>query len=273
MPGFTNDPGFLTRVGVAAADISSEVEARALADKLGLELLSTGISPVFLSQPEAVLYASVAGLYLQQTGKPAPGPISVDFGSAAMRHRRRAGQNDMLGRAAGIGKKPNLSVLDATAGLGRDSFVLADLGCDLTLCERHPLIAEMLASALERARVGRDDWLRHVCSRMLLIPGDARSPDNPNPCEVDVIYLDPMFPTRSKSASVKKEMALFQRLLEIDEEPTDAAEMLPWALAQDVARVVVKRPIKAPPLSDRQASHTIAGKSVRYDVYVKRALV
>lgn len=272
MAVLTNDPGFLTKVGVAAADISSEVEACALADKLGLELLSTGISPVPLSQPESVLYTSAAGLYLQQTGKRAPGPISVDFGSAAMRHRRRAGQNDMLGRAVGVGKKHNLSVLDATAGLGRDSFVLADLGCDLTLCERHPLIVEMLASALEQARVGGDDWLRHVCSRMVLIPGDARWLDNPNLCEVDVIYLDPMFPTRSKSASVKKEMALFQRLLEIDEEPADAAGMLPWALAQDVARVVVKRPIKASPLADRQASHIIAGKSVRYDVYVKRAL-
>ncbi len=257
---------------MAAADTSCEAEARVLADKLGLKLLSTGISPAFLSQPDAVLFTSVAGLYLQRTGKGAPGPVSASFGSAAMRHRRRAGQNEMLGRAVGVGKKPQLKVVDATAGLGRDSFILADLGCDLKLCERHPLISELLASGLLQARASSDEWLRQVSFRMELFPGDARLMDDTEMSEVDVIYLDPMFPSRSKSASVKKEMALFQILLDIDEAPTDAAELLPWALVQDVARVVVKRPSKAPPLADGIPSHVISGKSIRYDVYVLRAL-
>ena len=69
-----------------------------------------------------------------------------------MRHRRRGGQNELLGKAVGVGKKPALAVLDATAGLGRDSFVLADLGCSVTLAEREPVVLALLADGLERAR-------------------------------------------------------------------------------------------------------------------------
>ena len=87
---------------------------------------------------------------------------------------------------------------------------------------------------------------------------------------VDVIYLDPMFPARDKSAAVKKEMALFQLLLEGHEDA--GLGLLPWALGCDPSRVVVKRPLRAPPLEDREPSHRIIGKAVRYDVYVQRAL-
>ena len=85
---------------------------------------------------------------------------------------------------------------------------------------------------------------------------------------VDVIYLDPMFPARGKSASVKKEMALFQALLDGGEPSSGADELLLWALSRDVARVVVKRPRHAENLAGRRPSHVLAGKAVRYDVYV-----
>jgi 16S rRNA (guanine1516-N2)-methyltransferase len=87
-------------------------------------------------------------------------------------------------------------------------------------------------------------------------------------CSIDVIYLDPMFPARDKSASVKKDMALFQALLGAGESATDADDLLVWALEQAVARVVVKRPAKAAELAGSKPSHVIAGKAVRYDVYV-----
>jgi 16S rRNA (guanine1516-N2)-methyltransferase len=86
----------------------------------------------------------------------------------------------------------------------------------------------------------------------------------------DVIYLDPMFPQRDKSAAVKKEMALFQLLLAA--EPDDSDELLAWALTRDVARVVVKRPLRAGTLGGIEPSHTIEGKAVRYDVHVKRSV-
>lgn len=259
-------------VGVAATNESCEDWAKSLADRLKLRLLPPLISPQSVQEPAVLLLASPSGLSLQPTGKNAPGPIAVDFGAPSMRHRRRAGQNEMLGRAVGVGKKAKLSVLDATAGLGRDSFVLADLGCHLSLCERHPIIAELLVSGLEKASQSGDEWLRSVSRRLQFFPGDARELDPALIQEVDVIYLDPMFPTRNKSASVKKEMALFQSLLDETQSESDADDLLLWSLDQDVARVVVKRPAKAPNLAERKPAHVITGKSVRYDVYVRTAL-
>ena len=104
---------------------------------------------------------------------------------------------------------------------------------------------------------------------MQLFTGEARDLDTPG--VFDVICLDPMFPTRSKSAAVKKGMALFQRLLE-GAGSDDGGELLQWALEQDVARVVVKRPPRAPALAAGEPSHSISGKAVRYDVYVHRKL-
>jgi 16S rRNA (guanine1516-N2)-methyltransferase len=211
-------------------------------------------------------------LALQQTGRLAPGPVSVDFGSDSMRHRRRSGHNELLGKAVGVSGRRRPHVLDATAGLGRDSFVLADMGCAVTLCEREPVVAAMLQHGLRAALLGGDEWLRQVVERMSLFAGDARSLAPQRLAPAEVIYLDPMFPARGKSAAVKKEMALFQLLLDDEAAPQDAARLLLWALAQDVARVVVKRPARAPVVAEQKPSHSVAGKAVRFDVYVRRAL-
>ena len=181
-----------------------------------------------------------------------------------------AGHNELLGRAVGIGKKPGLKVVDATGGLGRDGFVLADLGCRVLMCEREALVGLLLESGLERGLASGDAWLVAVLERIELWQGDARELSPPRVAEFDVIYLDPMFPGRTKSAAVKKEMALFQLLLAGRED--DADELLYWALQQEVARVVVKRPAKAPCLAGKKPSHTVSGRAVRYDVYTRRAL-
>ncbi len=246
--------------------------ATGLARRLGLPLLPTGSDPGANEQVDAVLLVRGRSLLLQQTGRAAPGPVAVEFGSGAMRHRRRSGHNELLGKAAGLGKKPHLRVLDATAGLGRDSFVLADLGCDVILCERHPVVVEMLRAGMNTVAAYGDQWLVEVLGRMRLQPGDARQLTVRNLQGLDVIYLDPMFPPRGKSAAVKKEMALFQLLVGKAGAGSDADELLLWALQQDVARVVVKRPSRAPDLAQQPPSHCISGKAVRYDVYVRRKL-
>lgn len=243
--------------------------AAALAAELQLPLLAADGPPGHRTDADLLLLLSGAGLALQLTGPGAPGPVTVDFGSPALRHRRRGGHNELLGKAVGLGKRPGLCVLDATAGLGRDAFVLADLGCRVVLCERNPLIHRLLAHGLAGGAAAPDPWLNAVMERMQLTPGDARDVDVAS-LGCDVIYLDPMFPHRSKSAAVKKEMALFQRLLG-DTGPGDEL-LLQWALAQPVARVVVKRPSKAPPLDQRIPSHAIQGKAVRFDVHVLRGL-
>ncbi len=252
-------------LGVSAQSPEQHAEAAALAQALSLPLLADATSAKYCGEASALLQVSPQPLALQLTGSGAPGPVSVDFGASGMRHRRAAGHNELLGRAIGVGKKTPLRVLDATAGLGRDAFVLADLGAELRLCERNPVIAAMLRSGLQVAARSDDSWLQAVVGRMHLQEGDAMTLDCGALAGIDVIYLDPMFPQRDKKAAVKKEMAVFQLLLGSGDDSADA--LLAWALAQAVARVVVKRPRKAAPLAGRAPSHELAGKAVRFDVY------
>ncbi|WP_240732818.1 class I SAM-dependent methyltransferase [Halioglobus maricola] len=253
---------------VAPIDDAFLTSAQEIATRLDLPLIAVPVAPRQCTETGLLLQCGEE-LALQLTGPNAPGPVAVDFGSSHMRHRRQSGHNELLGRAAGVGKKPRLGVVDATAGLGRDSFVLADLGCEVLLCERNTLIQSLLQDGLRRAGLG-DLWLQEVASRMSLWCGDSTGAPQLAQGEWDVIYLDPMFPAREKSAAVKKEMALFQYLLSDDAQ--DQGALLDWALMQDVARVVVKRPPKAEHLGDKKPSHSIKGKAVRYDVYVLRAL-
>lgn len=259
-------------VALQPAAPADQVRAVEMAQRLSLPLLSSDTNLRRFTQARAVLVVSGQTLFLQQTGKSAPGPVAVDFGSAGMRHRSRSGTSELLGKAVGHGKKIPLKVLDTTAGLGRDAFVLADLGCEVMMCEREPVILEMLHSGLQRAAGSADAWLSGVAQRMRLCFGDARQVDLEELVDIDVIYLDPMFPRRVKSAAAKKEMALFQMLLECPADHQDADALVVWALAQDASRVVVKRPSKASNLAKLKPSHCIEGKSVRYDVYVHRKL-
>lgn len=210
------------------------------------------------------------GLQIQQLGPQAPGPVRVDFVEGQAAHRRLfgGGNGQMIAKAVGIAQGIRPQVLDATAGLGKDAFVLASLGCQMTLIERQPLIAALLEDGLSRGRLHAE--VAPIVERMHLLPGNAiehmRNWQGEPP---QVIYLDPMFPHRDKSALVKKEMRVFRPLVGDDQ---DAPALLAAALALASHRVVVKRPRKAPVIEGAKPSHSIEGKSSRYDIYPKKAL-
>jgi len=193
--------------------------------------------------------------------------IRCDFINGELRHRRLygGGKNQMILKATGLNKhKP--SVMDLTAGLGRDSYVLATAGARVTMLERQPIVAALLADGLQRLRSRGDELELAIALRLCLHQGDsleavAALAEQEVP---DVIYLDPMFPERGKSAKVKKSMAFFHHLVGSDD---DAAALLPLALATAGYRVVVKRPRHAPPLADIKPGLCFEGKSTRFDVY------
>ena len=190
--------------------------------------------------------------------------VAVQFDSAAMQHRRKGGHNEMLGRAVGLKADRKPLIWDATGGLGRDAFVLADLGCEVTLCERVPVLAWLLDQAVQAAAVSGADQVREAAERMSVMAGDSKTLRAP---AGTVIYLDPMFPERKKAAAVKKEAAMLQRLAD----QTDDSELLwQWAWDQPVERIVVKRPLRAPILGHIRPAHSLRGKSVRFDVFTRR---
>lgn len=220
---------------------------------------------------ELLLQVGSDGLSLQATAAGAPGAVRVDFVEGALAHRRQfgGGTGQMVAKAVGLRGALRPSVLDATAGLGRDAFVLAALGCEVTLIERQPVIAALLADGLQRARQAGGE-VAEIAARMQLLTGDAIElmADWSGPVP-QVIHLDPMFPHRDKSALVKKEMRLFRPLAGDD---LDAPALLAAALQLASHRVAVKRPRKAPAIDGPTPSAQLSGQSSRYDIYGKKKL-
>ncbi len=220
---------------------------------------------------ELLLQLGDEGLSLQSTEPGAPGAVRVDFVEGALAHRRQygGGAGQMVARAVGIRGAVRPRVLDATAGLGRDAFVLAALGCQVTLIERQPVIAALLADGLQRARQAGGE-VAEIATRMHLLQGDAiELMASWSGLPPEVIHLDPMFPQRQKSALVKKEMRLFRPLAGDD---LDAPQLLAAAIQLASHRVAVKRPRKAPAIDGPAPSAELSGQSSRYDIYGKKKL-
>lgn len=195
------------------------------------------------------------------------GPIFVDFVNGALDYRRRygGGRKQPLAKAIGLKHGVIPTVLDATAGLGRDAFILACLGCSVQMVERSPVVAALLHDGLQRAQQDAEIGSL-ITERLQLIYYEAQHwllqlPETQQP---DVIYLDPMYPHRQKSALVKKEMRIFRTIVGDD---LDAPALLKTALACARRRVVVKRPKLAPTLDDTQPTFCIKSENTRFDVY------
>jgi 16S rRNA (guanine1516-N2)-methyltransferase len=190
--------------------------------------------------------------------------LDFDFadGEVGFRAARVSKANEVVSKAIGCKPYYRPKVLDATAGMGRDSLIMALLGCEVIMHERNFAIFQLLQNALKRFK--QQTNYSEVSERITLSHKNSIESFS-NLEQVDVIYLDPMFPTRKKSALVKKEMRLFKLLAGDD---PDADSLLLNALESSVKRVVVKRPKGAPLLADKKPSHEIVAKKFRYDVYL-----
>lgn len=193
--------------------------------------------------------------------------ISVDFcaGKLAHRHHFGGGRGQAIAKAIGLKQGKTPTVLDATAGLAADAFTLATLGCSITLLERSAMLCALIADAIERAQ--NEPALQEIFQRgFQLINRDAieylQQLDHADLPEV--IYLDPMYPERKKSAKVKKTMQILQQLHGADD---NAEALLACSLAHATKRVVIKRPAHAASVKGRKPSLSIKSKKTRYDIY------
>ena len=186
-----------------------------------------------------------------------------DFSRMLPRVKQGRLQQELLVRAARLKGVEHPTAVDATAGLGEDSFLLAAAGFEVTLFEHNPVTAALLRDALSHA--GDDPRLAEVAGRMRLVEADsvAALPHiEPAP---DLVLLDPMFPAKQKSGIAKKKLQMLQRL----ELPCAAEEeLLEAALSAGPRKVVIKRPLKGPHLAGKKPSYTLEGKVIRYDCLV-----
>lgn len=189
----------------------------------------------------------------------------IDFLSAQITYRRKhtSLRKEMLAKALGLKTNSPKKIIDATAGLARDSFILASLGFEVTLIERSLIIFDLIKTAMSLAN--QDDDVAPIIQRMHLINADSISWLAKLKTRPEIIYLDPMFPLSKKSALSKKDMRQFHDIVGDD---LDADALLKSALACATERVVVKRPRLAKAIGDVKPSFSMVGSSNRFDVYL-----
>ncbi|KAA8731858.1 rRNA methyltransferase [Acinetobacter qingfengensis] len=216
--------------------------------------------------PQLCLLVDELGLWLAANGM----KMQPAWHEETHRLKRASLKTEMIARACQIGK--TVHILDATAGLGHDALLLASMGANVTMLERHPILFSLLQSALQQAL--QHPFLASIAQRISLIQADASEYLRTLSDEqFDVIYLDPMFPTRDanqkqekKQAQVKKQMQLLHLLLPEDGVMDLGDQLLPLAQGK-ATRVVVKRPKHAVFLNHQQPQHQWQGEACRFDAY------
>ncbi|WP_218951639.1 MULTISPECIES: class I SAM-dependent methyltransferase [Acinetobacter] len=270
---------------VSAIRLYAESDDQEKAQHFGAVLSSRGVqveietveklnARFFRLNPELALCVDENGLWLCAHGM----KMQPDWQAETGRLKRASLKSEMIARACHLAEKPSL--IDATAGLGHDSLLMAHLGAQVTLVERHPILFTLLEDTHTRAQ--SDAFLSQVVSRIQLVFSDSADylkQQAEQHRTVDVVYLDPMFPQRDqnqqavkKQAQVKKQMQLLHMLLPEDGEMDLGDNLL--ELAQKIAkRVVVKRPRLAVFLAEKEPHHQWQGDACRFDAYFQHELV
>lgn len=239
-----------------------------LAERLDLPLLSSDslrpLDEASVAEFEYYLQYGSKGLAIHCTHAAAAGAVMVDFSDVRLNYRvGNSARTQNIVKAIGIKGADRPHVLDATAGLGKDAYLFASLGCEVQMLERSAIVHALLEDGLRRAVAGNEETAS-AARKMHLQHADFLD-IAASSAQFDVVYLDPMFPSRNKSARVKKDMYLLQELLGHEE---NNARLLPAALPLARKRVVVKRGKLSPWLTSEKPDIEFKGSSSRYDVYL-----
>jgi len=235
---------------VAVVDQTDTGRGELVAADLGVALSAGGKVP---DGTDWCVVQTYDGLELRENDE--RGRVWVE---AELPRRHKVSRDDPLGRALGKGTQ---TVIDATAGLGTDMLLMIELGFSVTAIEESSLISVLLRDRL--ARSGR------LAAQSVVHTGDATSFLSSLQTQPDVVYLDPMFPSRRRSSALpRKELVVLSKIAEpVDEGETDARALFREAQRVASNRVVVKRLPESPQLGG-EPSHSHRSKALRYDVYL-----
>lgn len=189
-------------------------------------------------------------------------PVFVDFVNGKLDHRRKFVNGKEFVVKACFGKKKNPVIFDATAGLARDAFILACNGAQVHMFERNPIVRLLLKNGIERA-VNSETDISELIRNNLILEDKHTIYEYDGELNPDVVYIDPMYPEKVKSALVKKDMQVFHELVGQDD---DVMQLFQRAKEITNLKVVMKNPKWAPPLD--VVSSNVLSKGHRFDIYV-----
>jgi len=251
---------------------SASVEEVALSKSLNIPII---IPNQLARSTKFYLRFTDGRLSLFLNGEKAPGAVSVNFSQSSIQRRIKDSIfKQGIIKAMAIKRSNFPRILDGTAGLGKDSFLLASLGCAVTMYERSPIVHALLADGLQRGRMTANITVAAAISNLQLWNSNFDATIKLDQV-ADIVYLDPMFPRSRRSARAKKDMYLLQQLLSGEQEPRsqqgnqcDEFNLLDAARAIAQKRVVVKRGKTTPYMGACKPDIEFKGSSNRYDVYL-----
>ena len=237
------------------------VRARRLAAQLGLPVV---LDSRFRGSGIVVADAGLLLCLLDARGQILR--MQVDFTTRQWQRRIASVGKEPLIRAMGKKRRAGpAKIIDATGGLGRDSFLLASAGHEILMYEKEPLLALLVEDGLQRA--ASHPATQDIAARIRLIRADACQGLRKMQKRPDIIYLDPMFPKEKKSARVKKNLQIIRALAGHGSD-TGIDLLFTTALNLRPGRLVVKRPRNSPFLTDQKPAYSLDGPTIRFDIYL-----
>jgi 16S rRNA (guanine1516-N2)-methyltransferase len=213
-------------------------------------------------QVEFFLYYDKEDLLLKFFYNKEKGSLYFDLKKELSSHRQKnySLKEEPLAKSLAIKKSDsNKMIWDATAGTGKDLMLIKHfvLGTNTKMIafERNPLIYLLLFNGLFHAGITEVKLIYADSLDVFAKKAEVAKPD--------IIYYDPMYPEKKKSALPRKEMQIFKELIGPDLDTQNFLQHF-RAIAKD--RVVVKRSLMAEMIAP-DATASYKGKSTRYDMY------
>lgn len=220
-----------------------------------LELLGINLndlSPVLSKDPNYHLKIVEDKLSLQHTIEKYV--VSVDFHSKKLKYRSQSHINAELVNKAVLGKKKQpTTILDCTAGFGKDAYLMSLTGSLITACESNTLMYALLKDGLNRTAIN-NITLHNKNALDEITKGQYR-----------VIYADPMYPHSKKTAKNNKDMRFLQSFVGHQELMAEA--LFEKSMESTAQKLVIKRTVKADYVLGKKPTSQINGKAVRFDIY------
>ena len=284
--GFSSSSANVMKIAVTTTCKKLNNKAMAFANKNNLQFVSS-TDPVPVASELFMLEfgkEKLQYIYYQGKGKgdkmKGKTCFTCDFDDGALQNRILAQSTNRSPLLKALGFSPGdkdrqgkLKLLDATAGLAEDSFLMAHFADHVTVVERSPLLHVILEDGLMRAKESMNYITRHTAEKIKLEEcGDSiclfeKLLEQHPTTYPDVVFLDPMHEEKyGKAALPKFKIQLARKLVGRGNEK-DHQLLLEKAIPIARQRVVFKRPITA--LLDPKTTFSVTGgRAVRYDVYI-----
>ena len=187
--------------------------------------------------------------------------LHVDFLSGSMGWRLKRTEHETSLKKA-IGKnKEDITIFDGTAGLLSDTIIFLALGHKVVACEQSKIIFLLVQDAIERAKAELP-----FLENLLLLNGksEIQYKETQN---IDIVYLDPMYPEPSKNALRSGDISTISHILDLESINDDGDAIFFSIKDSNFKKIILKRPIKAD-IIDKNINYQVKGKSTRFDIYI-----